>query len=269
MAKTELDIARGKRIRYVREALLGMRSQEEFSKRVFDSNPTRGAVGNWELGGPVSNDHLRRIAAHAGISLDWLASAAGPMPRPKAILARLDKEDAAVTAGENSLVASIINGSLQFKGKRPGSAPELSAEAGAGHGAVFDDGNLPAVKKGIGTGHPVLAEWVIPSSYVNGSLEARSSQIVLMPVRGNSMEPTLQPNDRMIIDTSQNSFTSDAVYVFHDGDGEPRVKRLHKVIGSRPPKVAVISDNVPDDRPHIPIEDLFVIGRVVGRVSKL
>lgn len=81
------------------------------------------------------------------------------------------------------------------------------------------------------------------------------------------MSPSINPGDRVIIDTKQNYFGPDGVYVFDEGDGEPRVKRLQKILRSN--QVAVISDNSIHQTQNIDIEELRIIGRVVGRIHRM
>lgn len=76
--KIENDLERGKRLRYVRTEILGLRSQEAFASWI--GGVTRGAVGNWELGKDISLDNLVTIADKSGISLEWLAYNKGPKP---------------------------------------------------------------------------------------------------------------------------------------------------------------------------------------------
>lgn len=65
-----------KRIEYVRN-LRGL-TQEEFAEELGVS---RGAVGNWELGGGVSGDNLSKIIdRYDGLTLDWLKMGRGEPP---------------------------------------------------------------------------------------------------------------------------------------------------------------------------------------------
>ncbi|TPW26006.1 XRE family transcriptional regulator [Pararhizobium mangrovi] len=79
MSQPPKDKERGKRIRYVRKDVLKIRSQEEFAKRV-GNGVTRGAVGNWELGGGIDSANLRTISSLSGVSLDWLYNGTGDTP---------------------------------------------------------------------------------------------------------------------------------------------------------------------------------------------
>lgn len=153
-----------------------------------------------------------------------------------------------------------------YKPSLPNARPEIDVKPGAGLGTVGQTFGVNS--KGIVTGHRVVAEWVIPPDYMRHELGARPSMIMVMQVIGDSMEPTLKHNDRVLVDISQNVFGPDAVYVIDDGDGEPRVKRLTKNIMSDPPSVSIKSDNpLAEQRVQVLLGAFRIVGRVVGRVT--
>lgn len=153
-----------------------------------------------------------------------------------------------------------------YRPSLPGARPEIDVKPGAGLGTVGQTFGVES--KGIVTGHRVVAEWVIPPDYMRHELGARPSMIMVMQVIGDSMEPTLKHNDRVLVDISQNVFGPDAVYVIDDGDGEPRVKRLTKNIMSDPPSVSIKSDNpLAEQRVQVLLGAFRIVGRVVGRVT--
>ncbi|WP_336801455.1 S24 family peptidase [Kaistia sp. MMO-174] len=156
----------------------------------------------------------------------------------------------------------------QFVPALPGGRPEIDVMPGAGEGMIGDTRNLTLASGSTITGHRVIAEWVLPEAFYRHELHANPDGSIFMSVIGNSMAPTLWPGDRVIVDTRQNVFGPDAIYVFDDGDGEPRVKSLKKVLGTD--EVRVISDNresYGEDR--MSLTALRILGRVVGKISKL
>lgn len=69
------------RIRFVRKQY--KMSQERFAEAlgtVEGVKVTRGAVGNWELGGGISRANLAAIADRFKVNLDWLEFGKGEMP---------------------------------------------------------------------------------------------------------------------------------------------------------------------------------------------
>lgn len=162
----------------------------------------------------------------------------------------------------------VLSGALQYVPKLPGAAPEIDVRPGAGHGQVGSE--VVAISSaGTVTGHKVVSEWLIPDAFFRHELQASPSGSIFMAVIGDSMTPTLYPGNRIIVDTKQSSFGADGIYVFDDGDGEPRVKRLSKVLFSQPPAVTILSDNPAHPPQNALLENVRIIGRVVGQVSRL
>lgn len=156
----------------------------------------------------------------------------------------------------------------KFQPTLKGARPEIDVTPGAGEGSIGDTRSIAIGSGASVTGHRVVAEWVMPDAFYRHELHANPDGTVFMSVKGNSMAPTLSPGDRVIIDTRQNAFGPDAIYVFDDGDGEPRVKSLKKVLGTA--EVRVISDNREAyGEDLMSLSALRIIGRVVGKVSKL
>lgn len=151
----------------------------------------------------------------------------------------------------------------------PGAHPEIDVRAGAGLGTIGAHATLAIEAGGTVTGHAVVGEWVLPTTFTRNELHATPSAIIFMAVTGDSMTPTLLPNDRIIVDTAARAFGADGVYVIDDGDGEPRVKRLTKVLFSSPPQVVIVSDNPAHGEQTVELARIRVIGRVCGRVSRL
>lgn len=273
--------SRGSRIRRVRQHY--NHTQEEFAARLaqeFDGHSiTRGAVGNWERDKGIKFSNLDLISRVFNVPLNWLGgdSSAGPVwyeaeqGTDEDLSYHPLYEDVYTTADHEEGQAFIgrVDGVMEFHGKIPGSTPEVAYTPGAGLGQDPDQRAIQIGSRGIATGHEVVAEWVIPPEYVRSVLSAKPGNVVFLPVLGDSMEPTLRSGDRIMVDTSQNHWIGDAIYVIRDYDGIPRVKRLQKVTGSRPPVYHVISDNPAHERETLGADRFDIVGRVVGRFTKV
>lgn len=148
-----------------------------------------------------------------------------------------------------------------------GALPEIDVKLGAGMGTVGDTINLP-VGPLSQSGHAVIAEWLIPEDYLRNEAKSSPRQTLVMEVIGDSMIPTYQPGDRVLVDLAQNAMTSDTVYVISDGYTEPQIKRLQRVPFSEPPKVIIISDNSNLERFTVDLNRLSIIGRVCGHIAR-
>lgn len=154
-----------------------------------------------------------------------------------------------------------------YKPRIPGAIPEIDVQAGAGEGAVGDMLTLQLGGESY-SGHKITGEWLFPEEWLRAEINASASKTMVMPIKGDSMEPTYRPGDRVLVDLSQKTITEDTVYVISDGQSAPRIKRLVEVMFSKPRRVKIVSDNVAIGDQEVDLEDLTIIGRVVGVVSR-
>lgn len=68
---------RADRIRFIREEILKLSTQEELAAIL---GVQRGAVGNWELDKPIGFKNLIKLAGLANCSADWIATGRGEPP---------------------------------------------------------------------------------------------------------------------------------------------------------------------------------------------
>lgn len=105
-----------------------------------------------------------------------------------------------------------------------------------------------------------------PLSFIRRYTRAKPDELVFAEGIGDSMAPTITSNDLMLIDQSDNTLRiGDQIWAISFG-GVGMIKRLRP----RPDgSIAILSDNpnVPEDRAVD--DELFLIGRVVAKVSKL
>lgn len=148
-----------------------------------------------------------------------------------------------------------------------GAIPEIDVMAGAGHGTL---GEVVSLKVGEETvsAHRIIDEWVFPDGYLSSVLNVSHGRTLILPVVGDSMIPTYQPGDRILVDLQQSTMTIDAVYVISDGESPPQIKRLQRVLFSQPQMVDIISDNSAHSTQRVELDRLAIIGRVAGKVSK-
>jgi phage repressor protein C with HTH and peptisase S24 domain len=203
-------------------------------------------------------EEAKQYAAKFKVRWEWLLDDDGPQ------LEELEyvRDDA------RAMVA--INDTPTFSPSVPGAVPEIDVRAGAGDGAMNTIHPTYALAGGdTYRGHEVVGEWLFPSAFLRTELQARNGRAVVLSVQGDSMQPSLAPGDRVIVDTSQNRMGADgAIYVILDHNDEPQVKRL-QVIGDDPVQIRIASDN-PSVRDRVVSPDrIRIVGRVVGRVTRL
>lgn len=149
----------------------------------------------------------------------------------------------------------------------PRAIPEIDVKLGAGLGSI---GEIISIEHGGEriAGHRVIAEWVMPDDFVTQELRSSRKSTVVMEVVGDSMSPTYQPGDRVIVDLSQTDHVSDTVYAISDGVSEPQIKRLQRVPFSDPARVKIISDNPALETFEVDLERVQIIGRICGHVAR-
>lgn len=111
-------------------------------------------------------------------------------------------------------------------------------------------------------------KWPFPTYYLEEELGLRRHAVALISVKGDSMEPTLRSGDRVLVDTEDRNISQPGIFVLWDGDGRV-VKRVERVFGSEPARVAVMSDNPLHTRYEVPVELVQVFGRVVWKAQRL
>lgn len=236
---------------------IGM-SEREASIRIAENadlirNIKRGRSES--LRGP----RLLQLAALLGVSPEWLTTGIHEHISSEDVAAGLPGRPPMSENGKSAIAA--------YKGDVPGAVPEIDARAGAGEGSLGEE--VVTLKRGEAyVGHKVTAEWVFPSTFLRHELRTQPGGIMVLEVVGDSMSPTLESGDRVIIDTTHSRPVPDGVYVIDEGDG-PMVKRLQLVRRSDPAEIRILSDNKNHEAYSLRLDDIRIIGRVSGRVTKM
>lgn len=196
-------------------------SQAELARRVGVAQQT---IHKLVTGGARSSSHLHRIARELGTSADYLTGETDD-PTQGAALAPSPKEVA-----EQLDLVSIEQIDLAY-----------------GLGATFADG-------------PIGSELMhFPRQWVDAITSSPPALLTWTRGRGDSMLPTINDGDLILLDRSQRRVTEqDALWAFTVGD-LAAIKRL-RIKGDR---VVVLSDNpaVPPDEERI--DEVNIVARVV------
>ena len=99
---------------------------------------------------------------------------------------------------------------------------ELDVRASAGAGLTGEAGR-------------VLDTWQIPSALIRGYSTAPATELRIITVMGDSMEPALQPGQRVLVDTGDRVPSPPGIFVVWDGLGLV-VKRVQMLPHSEPPR---------------------------------
>lgn len=124
-----------------------------------------------------------------------------------------------------------------------------------------------AVRPSMGGGAIVEAEerpgrdFHFRRAWIRDRLKAAPSMLRVMAVQGDSMTPTLNDGDVILVDMNQRSPIPPGVFVLHDGMGLV-AKRLEHVPMSDPPRVRIISDNGRYTPYDCTADEINIVGRV-------
>lgn len=156
-------------------------------------------------------------------------------------------------------IDALVDKSLHMKREtaRPGATmiglKELDVRASGGDGALMprDD-------------EPVIADWQMPEKLVSAHTTASHQRIRIIQVIGDSMVPEFSPGDRIMVDTTDCRPSPPGVFVVWDGLGLV-VKRCEYVHDEDIPAVKLMSANPAYEPRLLPLADVHINGRVIGK----
>src|SRR4029077_5775067 len=127
------------------------------------------------------------------------------------------------------------------------------------------------------------AAWQIPNEIVRGYTTAPAAELRIITVLGDSMEPTLLPGQRLLVDTADRRPrppllpgppllvppadrrpSPPGVFVVWDGLGLV-VKRVQLLPHTDPPRVKITSDNQNYEPYERTLDEAYIQGRVIGQ----
>jgi phage repressor protein C with HTH and peptisase S24 domain len=287
MSSTTGDVEIGARLKALRDVAKGGKpmSQGDFAESLGLS---LRAYQNYERGErPVSKELIRAGMSTYGWSADWLLFGEGEMFRTPSgdfgqrvgafrngmdEVNKLAYDLAGLSSDERRLLqqAAVSEQADQYTLRRILQKTRgLDADAGDTLSPPNDFVLVPRydVKCAAGHGAAIHSEQIVDylafrSDWVQNTLRVSRRDLVLITVRGDSMEPTLSNDDLVLVDMSKGRFEDNAVYVLqHNGD--LLVKRVQRRLDNT---VVIKSDNEryePEIVHAQSSDELNVVGRVV------
>ena len=190
-------------------------------------NTLKGVLNRDTIGGKTA----KAIADALNISYKWVRFGEGPIERPKNIPEEPDISENSVFEDQNAY-AYIKKAKAR-----------LSAGGGVIPEEEFEDQRYAFIRSWLKT------------------VATSESACVLMEIDGDSMRPTLESGDMVLVDQGRQDLISDGIYAFGEGD-VINIKRLQRVY----PNVRIVSDN-PDTVRYpsreVDHSDIRIIGRVI------
>lgn len=126
--------------------------------------------------------------------------------------------------------------------------PQYSFRAGMGGGGVITDESE--------------AEYLaLPRTYLE-QMQLASADLISIAVEGDSMSPTLESGDRVMVNRKDKNPSSGGVFAIHDSDVLV-VKRVERIPATNPVRLKLISDNPNHGIYEVPAGETNILGRVV------
>ncbi|ACL05270.1 putative phage repressor [Desulfatibacillum aliphaticivorans] len=172
-------------------------------------------------------DNLAKIADVAQVNVQWLVTGEGPMMRGEPLIPSNLDPQGGLDLDEFDYI------------------PMTHAELSAGDGRVV-------LEEGFKNRFAFRRDWL-------RRVGLNKNHAVMMVVRGDSMLPTLQDHDTVIVDLNRTRIDTGNIYAVNMGDDLLSIKRLE----ARGPQVRVISDNKAYEPYDMENQDIRVIGQVV------
>ncbi len=132
---------------------------------------------------------------------------------------------------------------------------ELGVSASSGGGSVVSD-------------EPELGSWSFPELWLRTELRASVTELRIITIDGDSMEGILRSGDKVIVHIGRTEPSPPGIFILFDGIGLV-AKRLEFMEGSDPPSVRISSSNPSYPPYERTVEEVNIIGRVVGRWERL
>lgn len=159
-------------------------------------------------------------------------------------------------------VTTLPPGWGEFAGPQDTTPPALipihNVSAAAGHGAVVGE-------------EEIVDRLAFPPEYLRRLTDTHPRHLVIIEVMGDSMAPTVDHKDIVMLDTSKRDVSYDGIFVFRDvgtSDGNSlQIKRIGR--GSRRGYVMLISDNKNWPLVERAVDQMDVIGRVIWMGTKV
>lgn len=236
----------GERIRTLR----GETTRDVYAPKIRVSKNT---LASYEAGNSVPNHTVLTdiLCLHPEISPAWLLTGEGPMKKTIELLPESVKERLADWEKPQS-VSVDANGQTSIpRWQNPDHE-------------MFDYIPMTEAKLSAGGGAFVLSEdiegyYAFRKSWLN-AVTTGSKNLVLMRVTGDSMAPTIQAKDTVLIDIGRTHIKDGEIYALRV-DHAVMIKRLSYRLGG---KIMVISDNRKEYDPfEADISEIHVLGQVI------
>lgn len=237
----EMPSGPGQRIKQAREAR--KMSQAQLATAVGQDQST---IAHWERERNFPKPAmLKRLAVTLGVTPEWLLYGTKP--------------ESASSPGHTFGVAATTDDGQATDAV---SISELELRAMAGNGGEVE------VFAGEREMEAVTGRYSFPAAGFRELYGAAPDRVRIVEVIGDSMEPTLRPGQKLMLDIADRFPTPPGIFVVFDGFGMV-IKRISIVPHSDPLRVKISSDNKEYDPYERLVEEAHIQGRIIGTWRRL
>jgi len=215
----------------------------------------RSSLSEFESGNREPSKEFIKTLSEIGISIDWFLSGTGSMLKPKN---RLNEGKILHEKAENSaLNLPDAPDGITIKKKPRGIPLVFESDKEFEDGIVIPVLGDNPVSAGYGEG---VGDGELPTRYIHAPKElGKYPHLMSLPVRGDSMTPTLNDGDMVVCDGG--GWDGDGIYVIKTVD-ETFVKRVQHT----PQGYRIVSDNKLYESYTGSAEEIAIVGRVRAMV---
>lgn len=167
-------------------------------------------------------DTAAEYARRFGVSVEWLMTGKG---------------------GREAL--EVLNGHPAPEGSSL--VPVYNVQVSAGNGAIVD-------------AEEHISNLAFSTVYLREMTNAKGKQLAVIRVKGDSMSPTIQDDDMVMVDTTKTNLDYDGLFVLRVGEAL-QIKRIGR--GARRSSVMVIADNSLYPPVDTERSEIDVVGKVI------
>ncbi|MBU2550493.1 MAG: helix-turn-helix domain-containing protein [Proteobacteria bacterium] len=212
-----------------------------------------GAISDAKRRGSVPADWFLTLLRKYGVNPVWLESGQGPvfLGEQTGDLVRVMTADQAAPAPAGRPARDSV---------RPSAddfilIPVYNVGVGAGPGRVAD-------------GEEIIDYLAFKRIWIRKEITGQVDRLFLLYVEGDSMKPTLNAGDIVLVLDVKEESLHDGIYIIRTGEAV-QAKRIQRLLDGR---IRIISDNkdyAPETVDLDRVQDLAVIGRVVWRAGSI
>lgn len=182
----------------------------------------------------------------------------GVIGRDRTAATKMLGGDRGMKSSEVEPLSALVH-EYRLKGAHFAAAPE---DASALVRVPVYDARLSAGPGALNEHVAEVEVWEFSRRYLTEELKVSPTDLSVVEVQGDSMEPTLRSGDRVLVDHTDLNPAKPGVFAIWDSNATV-VKRLEQIPGSDPAVLVLISDNKHHRRYTVRAEAVRVLGRVV------